>query len=221
MPRSDFQKTLIGTVLGLALGSACVAGSPARAGTDQLWYLGGNGDGKINTSIVNIKDGRCVNAENYTAANGTPAIVYQCLDYGDELEYAQSWNERWRANPDPKQGWCSFGAANSFYNGNDLHVPRTCAYDKDGYLLYVNLWFSIAVGDNWGACVDVPSGNDENGQALQIYECNGTPAQVWRAGLAGWGESDFWIRSNITGLGTNRCWTNWGNVVLYDCAYDF
>jgi len=84
-----------------------------------------------------------------------------------------------------------------------------------------SFWFSIAVGDDWGACVDVPGGDDGNGQALQIYQCNGTPAQVWRAGMPQYGESTFWIRSNITGQGTNRCWTNWGNIVLYDCAYDF
>jgi foldase protein PrsA len=72
-------------------------------------------------------------------------------------------------------------------------VPRACGF-----------WFSIAVGDDWGACVDVPGGNDSNGQALQIYQCNGTPAQVWRAGLPQYGESTFWIRSNITGARMTR-----------------
>jgi hypothetical protein len=201
--QSQFRKTSIGTPLGLALALACLAATPAHAGTDQLWRKGDNGDGKINTSLVNFKDGHCMDAENQTAANGTPVIVYDCKRHEDDSEYAQSWNERWRASPssDPNYGWANYP------NGS----PATLGY----------FWHSIAVGDNWGACVDVPSGNDVNGQPLQIYQCNGTPAQVWRSGSDNFGESPFWLRSNITGQGVNRCMTNWGRVVLYDCAYDF
>jgi hypothetical protein len=87
------------------------------------------------------------------------------------------------------------------------------------------LWFSLAVGDKWYSMIDVPGSNDALGQHLQIYNFNGSPAQVWRTGNAAWGESPFWIRSNITGSGINRCWTNrdgWPRIVrLWDCAYDF
>jgi hypothetical protein len=71
----------------------------------------------------------------------------------------------------------------------------------------------------------MPGANDVQGQHLQLYGCNGTPAQVWRTGNASQGESPFWIRSNITGSGTNRCWTNRDGqgtyVRIWDCAYDF
>jgi hypothetical protein len=71
----------------------------------------------------------------------------------------------------------------------------------------------------------VPAGIDSQGQHLQLYSCNRTPAQVWRTGVAAWGESPFWIRSNITGQGINRCWTDRDGqgqpVRIWDCAYDF
>jgi len=207
MPWSGFQKTLIRTSLGLALGWSCVAANPAHAGTDQLWYLGNNGSRPKNANIVNLKDYSCVDARGETAGDGTWVQTWHCKILEDDPEIANAWNQRWRASPNDNTGWCS---VSSQYGGSSYDTPHACTF-----------WFSIAVGDNWGACVDVPGGNDGNGIPLQIYQCNGTPAQVWRSGISTYGESPFWIRSNITGNGTNRCWTNWGRVVLYDCAYDF
>jgi hypothetical protein len=208
MPRCGLQKALTATPLGLALTLACLAATPAHAGTDQLWYLGDNGSRPKNANIVNLKDYSCVDARGETAGNGTWVQTWGCKILEDDSEKANAWNQRWRASPNDNSGWCS---GSYQYRGSSHDAPNPC----------VGLWFSIAVGDNWGACVDIPGGNDSNGQPLQIYECNGTPAQVWRSGIPYYGESPFWIRSNITGNGVNRCWTNWERVVLYDCAYDF
>jgi hypothetical protein len=228
MPRSRFTRLLIRGSLGLALVCACSAmTTPARAGFDQLWYLGAKNAGTVynsdngtlpyNSSIMsqNVNTGTdeaCIDAEGATAANGTPVIVYACAN---EHMYPNPWNQRWINS----RGWCpGFDADHpapiNIY-GKDLAIARGCGQGAGV------TWFSMAVGDNWGACIDVPGGDDANGQGLQIYECNGTPAQVWRAGVPGYGESPLWIRSNITDQGVNRCMTNWGRVVLYDCAYDF
>jgi len=226
-------KSKIATSLGFVLASVGLSTTPVHAGLDQLWFLAEdskfqpldyvnpdglisvNGDLPKNSNIVNMKDYNCVDASGESAANGTPLIIYSCKGGSNPGD----WNQRWRSNPDPNQGWNLPG---SFQYGNWTYYAGTGkSYVPPQIFPFFGTWGSIAVGDNWGACVDVPGGNDANGQSLQMYECNGTPAQVWRGGIPSFGESPFWIRSNITGQGVNRCWTNWGRVVLYDCAYDF
>jgi hypothetical protein len=217
--RSHFRKTSIGTPLGLALALACMPTTPAHAGLDQQWYLGAsdhnaanNGTLPYNSNIISLYNSSqgfdtCVDAEGLSAANGTRVITFNCGEGNNGI--FQVWNQRWIND----QGWCT----NPYVPYND---PVLGQRNVNPPCVRGALWFSLAVGDNWGACIDVPGGNDANGQALQIYQCNGTPAQVWRPGLPAYGESSLWIRSNITGQGVNRCWTNWGKVVLYDCAYD-
>jgi hypothetical protein len=36
---------------------------------------------------------------------------------------------------------------------------------------------------NTGFCVDVPGGESTEGRAMQLFQCNGTPAQVWVIGF--------------------------------------
>jgi hypothetical protein len=149
-----------------------------------------------------MKDGNCVDAQNASANNGTPVQVWPCNS---------QWNQTW----DNKQGWCNNTVLYGLQN-----FQAVCG---------AQLWWSVAVYNNITQidtqCVDVPGGNDALDAQLQLYSCNGTPAQVWRTGVAAWGESPFWIRSNITGQGVNRCWTNRGgqgnSIRLWDCAYDF
>jgi mannan endo-1,4-beta-mannosidase len=63
-----------------------------------------------------------------------------------------------------------------------------------------------------GKCVDVAGGGTANGMAVQLYDCNGTSAQVWTVG------SDGTVRAlgkclDVTGQGTAN-----GTVVqLWDC----
>jgi len=200
--------------LGAVILLAGVHAVPAHAGPDQLWYLpsgisappGGKPSLPGNmASIANMKDGNCVDAQNATAANGTLVQVWPCN---------QQWNQTW----DNTNSWCNYTVFYGFQN-----FQAVCGQQ---------LWWSLLVyyiGNPFtgeaGQCVDVPGGNDALNAQLQIYTCNGTPAQVWRTGVANWGESPFWIRSNITGQGINRCWTNRGgqgnSIRLWDCAYDF
>lgn len=210
MGRAAIIRRSIGMSLVAVISLACMHAVPAHAGLDQLWYLpsGHASGGTPHTDvayIANMKDGNCADAQNASAANGTLVQVWPCN---------QQWNQTWSNVP----GWCD-----STVNYGPFHqdFKAVCG---------ANLWWYLQVdwGDYAGSltqCVDVPGGNDALDAQLQLYRCNLTPAQVWRTGVANWGESPFWIRSNITGQGINRCWTNRGgqgnSIRLWDCAYDF
>jgi len=223
MPRSRFTRSSICTLLGVVLVLAYFTATPARAGRDQLWFTDHVTSDGTRADIRSILNGNCLDASGASAANGTRVQAWECKVQDESginpVGWAQAWNQRWRVN-DPNSGGYWAGACDATRSINYQGEPY-CGLDVVNGDYSDRLWFSIAVGDNWGACIDVPGGIDANGQNLQIYECNGTPAQVWRIGNDAWGESLFWIRSNITGQGTNRCWTNWFYLVLYDCAYDF
>jgi hypothetical protein len=208
MRRTNFPTVSIGAFLAIGILSACLSAPPARAGIDQLWYVPWHEhtNGPNNANILSIRDAFCLDATDAGAENGTLVQVWPCNG---------QWNQRWRINPDDGAhvpDWCDSPIN---YHGTTYNPPNTCG----------TLWFSLAVGDKWYSMIDVPGSNDALGQHLQIYNFNGSPAQVWRTGNAAWGESPFWIRSNITGSGINRCWTNrdgWPRIVrLWDCAYDF
>jgi hypothetical protein len=191
------------TLFAMAIVLACLRAAPAHAGFDQLWYFPWHSGTQAN--FVDMKDGLCLDAQNASAGEGTIVQVWPCNS---------QWNQRWLNLNDasPGNGWCNNPVE---YRGTNYMAP--CG---------ANLWWSISVGDNpFSACVDVPGSDDILDQHIQLWGCNSTPAQVWRTGVAAWGESPFWVRSNITGLGVNRCWTNrYGQgqgVRLWDCAYDF
>jgi hypothetical protein len=192
------------TFLSMAIVLACLRATPAHAGPDQLWYFPWHTARQAN--FVNMKDGLCLDAQKASAGEGTIVQVWACNS---------QWNQRWlNLNAISGKGWCDYSVD---YRGTGYTAP--CS---DG------LWWSISVGDNvppGSACVDVPAADDVLDQHIQLWDCNWTPAQVWRTGVAAWGESPFWVRSNITGSGINRCWTNrYGQgqgVRLWDCAYDF
>jgi hypothetical protein len=200
------QRSLFGTFSAVATVVAGLSATPADAGTDQLWYTGYFAQDMYNDygpSILNMKDGFCLDAQNASAGSGTIIQEWPCN---------AQWNQRWKFTN---------GLCNSSINYHGVIYQPICG---------ASLWWSISVGDNspdtgLTTCIDVPAGIDSQGQHLQLYSCNGTPAQVWRTGVADWGESPFWVRSNITGQGINRCWTNRNGqgqpVRIWDCAYDF
>ncbi|NUP38655.1 MAG: lectin, partial [Streptomyces sp.] len=64
-----------------------------------------------------------------------------------------------------------------------------------------------------GKCVDVAGANSANGTPVQLYDCNGTPAQQWTVG------SDGTLRAlgkclDVTGNGT----ADGSTVQLWDCT---
>lgn len=72
----------------------------------------------------------------------------------------------------------------------------------------------IRSGVNSAKCVDVNSGNTSNGTAVQIYDCNGSGAQIWTRSSS----SDSLLTAlgkclDISGSNT----TNGTKVQLYDC----
>jgi hypothetical protein len=192
----------------MLLAWGCLHGNSAHAGIDQLWYLSWYESGGVNKANINSMrpPNDCLDLNGALAVNYGGIDMYPCNS---------QWNQRW--NLGISNSWCG---SHSTYNGTDYQTPCTN-----------NTWYSLAVGDDPGSyCLDVPGGNDANWTAVQLWGCNGTSAQVWRTGISQYGESPFWIRSNITGSGVNRCLTNTNaaedgglpnTIVLYDCAYDF
>ncbi len=67
-----------------------------------------------------------------------------------------------------------------------------------------------------GLCLDVKSSGTANGTVIQLWSCNGTPAQKWHYDAA-----NGFLRS---ALGSNKCLDNrgqaWngGEIVLWDCV---
>lgn len=42
-------------------------------------------------------------------------------------------------------------------------------------------------GKDHSKCIDLPGGNARNGARLEIWDCNGSPNQIWKAAFRSWG----------------------------------
>jgi hypothetical protein len=185
-------------VPALVGGMFCLGEGRAQAvNLNDIWYFSWHS--VIQANFTSMKDGRCLDATNASASNGTVLGMFDCN---------HQWNQRWMISPGAR--WLDHLLP---FNGRFWLAPYA---DTE--------WWSISVGDHWGQCVDVPGSNDVLGQHLQLWSCNGTPAQSWRAGNVNHGENPFWIRSSLVDQGANRCWSNGDShphqliARLSDCA---
>lgn len=79
--------------------------------------------------------------------------------------------------------------------------------------------YGIAIHISDGLCLDIPNGNAYNGQVVQQYWCNSTPAQQWD--VFSYGSHYFKIRSATW---PDYCLNNWSSggatgdyIKLYNC----
>lgn len=136
------------------------------------------------TTVVNVGNGKCVDAAAAGTADGTAVQQYACNGTGaqqwrfqqtggsdDQVENyddtAQVWDVTDVSTADgaPIQLWAYGGGANQQWQP---------VAESGGSYHFVNL--------NSGKCLDVPSASTADGLQLQQYTCNGTAAQSFTFG---------------------------------------
>ncbi|GAB6902630.1 sialidase family protein [Kineosporia succinea] len=122
------------------------------------------------TGAIRTTDGKCLDVDTNTAANGNAAQVYTC---------GVATGQRWSIESD--------GTIRAFGKCLDVDAQGTANFTK------VQLWECNGSGaQQWarstagalrnpqsGRCLDIPSGNTADGTRLQIYDCNGLSSQAW------------------------------------------
>lgn len=141
--------------------------------------------------IRNVGSNKCLQPENGSLAEFAPIVQNTCV----AGSFAQGWEFRKVGNSkdnhymflNQQSGFCLdvFGGA---VNGTRL-LQVTCKRISNeefntGTPLPAVTKIESRVGfTNTGFCVDVPGGESTEGRAMQIFRCNGTPAQVWVIGF--------------------------------------
>ena len=116
----------------------------------------------------------CVDVAHSGTSNGTPIQLWDCNNsnaqkWGIDLTYGGQINS-YLGNV--VNGECmSIGGVPS--HGNHIVTSGNC-YQADRWL-YQNMELVTA----GGKCIDVPGQNFRDGQAVQLYDCNGSDAQKW------------------------------------------
>lgn len=160
--------------------------------TPQPWvndYAGGNAPvaGSLEAGIgaAVCRSGRTtgwhcgvIQAKNVTV-NYAQGAVYSltqsnaCAEPGDS---GGAW-----ISGDQAQGTTSGGSGNCTSGGTEFFQPVNATLSRYGLSLVTTgggSGTSRIVGYA-GKCIDVPGGNGADGQYLQLYDCNPTPAQAW------------------------------------------
>jgi len=133
-------------------------------------------------SIVNANSGLCLDAQNWGTSNGTVLQQYTCGSNQSNQEWqfvsegtgiysvvnrnapSEAWNvvNTGTANASPMQLWTYGGGANEQW--------RAVSLGNNQYKF---------VGVSSGRCLDIPGASTANNVQLDIYDCNGTGAQIF------------------------------------------
>jgi hypothetical protein len=152
-------------------------------------YLGVSGNynsASMSTSawstIINQNSGDCLDATGWGTANGTTIQQWTCgaNHYNQQWQFVSVGNGIYKIinRNAPALSWnvVNYGTANSSplqlwnYGGGTNEQWRAIS-------LGGNLYKFVGVGS--GRCLDVPAASTATGVQLQIYDCNGTPAQAF------------------------------------------
>lgn len=112
----------------------------------------------------------CVDVFGANTADGTPIGIYTCNGHT-----AQQWRSTAAHElRNPLANKC-MALANGGVSSDGVKVIEwTCGGQADQKWHY---WNMEIVAGNSGKCIDVPNSNYADGQALQLFDCNGTNAQ--------------------------------------------
>lgn len=113
-----------------------------------------------------------------------------CLDMSDRMNGNHLW--LWECNGYSQQMWIKPSASSIQSGGVCVDVPLS---DKGDAFVGTRLWlwecgqhsnqawvwtnFNIRFGPDLSLCLDLPGGNDQNGQELWIWQCDGSDNQKW------------------------------------------
>jgi hypothetical protein len=112
----------------------------------------------------------CVDVFGANTADGTPIGIYTCNG-----NMAQQWKPTAAHElRNPMADKCmGIGNGGTSVDGAPI-VEWTCGGQSEQKWNYFNM---EVVAGNSGKCIDVPNSNFADGQAVQLYDCNGTAAQ--------------------------------------------
>ncbi len=185
------QRTL-GQTAGRIVAAVLLAGAatlPATAAHAQSAPVSPR-IGGIYHAIKNSGNGLCLEPANQSTAVGAAIVQEPCVTTGTE-SLAQGWSYTQVAKNHYKfvnqlSGHCL--DANTATNGGAV-LQWGCAtisnqeFNTGTALPAVAKIESRIHWTDSGYCVDVPGAEATVGLAVQIYKCNGTPAQIWVNGF--------------------------------------
>ncbi|MQA20045.1 RICIN domain-containing protein [Rugamonas rivuli] len=135
-------------------------------------------------SVVNKNSGSCVDDADFSTSNGAVVHQWACDSRGAANQQwkftpTDSGNYRVSTQQAPGLAWdvAGWGTANGslvqlWTYGGGSNQQWQAVDLGDGYYKFV--------GRGSGKCLDVPAASTSNGVQLQIYDCNGTPAQSFK-----------------------------------------
>ncbi|NUR72544.1 MAG: family 16 glycosylhydrolase, partial [Hamadaea sp.] len=142
----------------------------------QLWDCNGVGGQKwvqqADGSLRNPQSGRCLDSPSGSTANGTRLQIWDCNGSA-----AQKFSVDGGGPVVGPGGKCVDVA------GDDIGVNNAAVQLWDCQAGAVDQhWYRLANGGvrTLGRCLDVVAGGTGNGVQVQLYDCNGTGAQVWQ-----------------------------------------
>lgn len=179
------MRRIIHRSLGILVG-AVLLGFTLVAGGTSASALGSGF-----TAIRNVGSNMCLEPEGQSTAEFARIVQQPCVTTGLE-GFAQGWESiRVGTNhfrfKNQLSGFC-FDAFDGAFNGARL-LQGTCVpisneeFNTGRSLPAVTKIESRVHFTDTGYCVDVPGNQAVPGLAMQIYRCNGTPAQVWVIGF--------------------------------------
>ncbi|GLY28756.1 RICIN domain-containing protein [Kineosporia sp. NBRC 101731] len=140
--------------------------------------------------IKNSGTNLCLEPENQSTAVGANLVQMPCVSSGVEGQ-AQGWQPLYVGNNHYKfvnqlSGLCMRNRATT--NGSVVHQWGCATISDEEYNTGATLPAVAKIESrlHWtdsGACLDVPGGLATIGARLQMYKCNGTPAQIWVNGF--------------------------------------
>ncbi|MCP2324045.1 hypothetical protein HDA40_002552 [Hamadaea flava] len=154
-----------------------IVGNGTGQGTQvQLWDCNGVGGQKwvqqADGSLRNPQSGRCLDSPSGATANGTRLQIWDCNGSGAQKFTANG------GGPIVGPGGKCVDVA-----GDDVGVNNTAVqlWDCQAYAVDQH-WLRLSSGSlrTLGRCLDVVAGGTGNGALIQLYDCNGTGAQIWQ-----------------------------------------
>ena len=160
-----------GSTSGTSTGSTSRSSSSASTISSSAWY-----------NVVNQHSSDCVDTLNWGTTDGTAVQQWACG--------TQQANQEWQFVPTDSGYYklLSRGASSEV-----LDVSGQGTGNGTGVTLWSDnggtnqQWMPVAFGDGTyklvgrgsGKCLDVPGASTASGVLLEIYDCNGTPAQAF------------------------------------------
>ncbi len=140
-----------------------------------------------NISIVSARSGMCLNLARWDTSDGAAIIQWPC---------GEGNNEKWNLTSKYPDG--SIPSVVSQHSGKCLDITgasngkrvtqQGCYYNNNGHQGWALADKGVSNGwryftfENVHAkkCLDVPNGTMDSGAAIQVWDCNGSQAQLWR-----------------------------------------